>query len=101
LNRPQDALFAYQTAMTADAGASEEIARQAALRVLAIHKASPDVQAAIRVWGTPEENKNGRGYADLAEAAAVADLFEMSLGAGTPLPAGYRMFLKYKQRDGG
>jgi tetratricopeptide (TPR) repeat protein len=98
LNRPEDALFAYSTAMTADAGASEEIVRQAALRVLAIHKANPEVQNAIKIWGTSDENKNSKGYSDLLEAAGVAELFEMSLGAGTPLPAEFKTFLKYKAK---
>lgn len=95
VNRPLDALFAYSTAITADAGASEEIARPAALRILAIHNADPEVKNAMKVWGTPDENKNSKGHSDLKEAAAVAKLFEMSLGAGTPLPAEYKAFLKY------
>jgi hypothetical protein len=95
LSRPQEALLPYQTAITADAGASEEIARQAALRILAIHYADPEVKNAIKVWGTDHENKNSKGYSDLKEAAAVAKLFEMSLGAGTALPAEYKTFLKY------
>ena len=77
LGRPREALSVYQIALTADAGASEEIARQAALRILAIHKAAPS-----------------RSQADLAEAAAMAHLFEISLGTGTPLPAEYKEFLK-------
>jgi tetratricopeptide (TPR) repeat protein len=101
LDRPEDALFAYSTAMTADAGASEEIARQATLRVLAIHKANPEVQNAIKVWGTSDENKNSKGYSDLLEAAGVAELFELSLGSGTPLPAEYKTFLKYKAKAEG
>ena len=101
LSRPADALFAYSTAMTADAGASEEIVRQAALRVLAIHKANAEVQNAIKVWGTSDENKNSKGYSDLLEAAAVAELFELSLGAGTPLPADFKTFLKYKAKAEG
>jgi tetratricopeptide (TPR) repeat protein len=96
LNRPKEALFAYETAMTADAGASEVIVRNSALRVLAIHHADPAVQQAISVWDSPDENKNSKGYADLTEAAAVAELFELSLGAGTPLPAEYKNFLKFK-----
>lgn len=96
LERPHDALFAYQSAMTADAGASEELARQAALRVLSIFKADPDVQNAMKLWGTPDENKNSKGYANLLEAAAVAALFELSLGAGTPLPSEFKPFLQYK-----
>jgi len=96
LKRPEDALFAYNTAMTADSGASEEITRQAALRVLTIHQEDPEVQNAIKVWGTVDENKSGRGYLNLTEAAAVAALFELTLGAGTPLPAGLKPLLKYK-----
>ena len=98
LNRPDDALFAYHTAMTADAGATEELARQAALRILAIHKADAEVQHAIKVWGTEDERPNSRGYSHLTEAGAVAALFEMSLGAGTPLPSELKSFLKYKPK---
>ena len=94
LRRPAEAVFAYQTAMTADSGASEEIARQAALRVLTIHAADPEVQAALRLGKSRNANENSKGSARLAEAAGVARLFEMSLGAGTPLPAGFRVFLK-------
>ena len=100
-NLPKEALFAYEIAMTADGGASEVIARQAALRVLAIHHADPAVQAAINVWGTNDENKNSKAYADLTEAAGVAELFEMSLGAGTPLPPEYKELLKYKLKTDG
>lgn len=98
LNRPQEALFPYETTLTADTGASEELARQAALRILAIHYDNPEVKNAIKVWGTDDENKNSKGYSDLKEAAAVAKLFEMSLGAGTPLPADYKTFLKYLEK---
>jgi hypothetical protein len=98
LNRPLEALLPYQTALTADAGASEEIARQAALRILAIFYADPEVKNAIKVWGTDNENKNSRGHSDLKEAAAVTKLFEMSLGAGTALPAEYKTFLKYLEK---
>lgn len=100
-DRSEEALLAYETAMTADGGASEVIARQAALRVLAIHHADPAVQGAIKVWGTKDENKNSKAYADLTEAAGLAELFEMSLGAGTPLPPEYKEFLKYKPKKEG
>jgi tetratricopeptide (TPR) repeat protein len=97
LNRPEEALPIYQTAITADSGASEEIARQAALRILAIHKANPEVQEAIKLHNTGNENKSGNGHSGLMEAAAIANLFELSLGAGTPLPAEFKPFLKYKR----
>jgi tetratricopeptide (TPR) repeat protein len=93
---PAEALIAHNIAMTVDAGTSEEIARQAALRVLALHRADPEVQAAMDGWGTADENRHSPGFFRLQEAAAVAVLFELSLGAGTPLPAELSGFLKYK-----
>ena len=85
--------------MAADAGASIEIARQAALRVLAIHKADPAVQAAIKAWGTKEEDKTTQGRADLLEAAAVARLFELALGGGSSLPAEYKNLPAFKDGE--
>lgn len=99
LGRPHEALFLYQTAMTADAGASVEIARQAALRVLAIHKADPAVQAAIKAWGAKDEDKTSQGRAALLEAAAVARLYELALGGGTPLPAEYKNLPAFKDGE--
>lgn len=98
LKRPDDALLAYQTALTADAGASEDIARAAALRILEILKANPEVQKAIRVWGTGGERKNSVGYARLLEAGAVARLFEMSLGAGAALPPEFKELTKFQAK---
>ncbi len=95
-DRPLEALDAYNVALIADTGASEEIAREAALRILAIHKENPDVQTAIKNWGTPNERKASAGFLRLTEAAAVAHLFELSLGSGTPLPEDYKVFLKFK-----
>lgn len=88
LNRPEEAIAAYQTALTADSGASEEIARAAALRILAIHHADPRVKQAALGKGRTDEDKDG----NLLEAAAVASLFQMSLGAGTPLPDEFKEF---------
>ncbi len=96
LGRPVEALMAYNTAMTADAGASEEIARQAALNVMRIHRADAEVQAAIAAWGAPDEKRDSPGFFRLREAASIAGLFELSLGAGTPLPAEFKEFLKYR-----
>ncbi|GAA5129569.1 tetratricopeptide repeat protein [Luteolibacter yonseiensis] len=80
LGQPSEALNAFNTAMTADAGASEEIARDAAMHVLRILLADPE----SKTPGTPKQK----------EAAAVATLFEFSLGAGMPLPHEFRVFLK-------
>ena len=91
--KPLEALNAYNIAMTADAGASEELARQAALGVLRIHLADPEVQAALT--GPPEVIRESPGFPRLKEAAAVAAMFELTLGAGTPLPSEFAVFLKH------
>jgi tetratricopeptide (TPR) repeat protein len=97
LGRPNEALNAFNIAMTADAGASEDVARRAALGVLRILNADPDVQAAIAKWGSPDEDRGSPGFFRLKEAASVAALFELSLGAGAPFPGEFRHFLKYAE----
>jgi hypothetical protein len=97
LGKPSAALNAYNIAITADSGASEEITRLATLNVLRIHKADPGVQLAIKLWGTPDQNKNAQGYVRLLEAASVAKLYQMMLGSGAPLPAEYKALLKYQE----
>lgn len=99
LERPMEALTAYNTALTADAGASETIARDAALNILRIMKADPDVQLAIKLFGTPDERPNTAGHLRMLEAGAVATLFEQTLGAGMPLPAEYKEFLKFRVKE--
>ena len=93
LGRGFEALGAYNLAMTADGGASEEIAGQAALGVLRIHRADPEVQAALTA--PAEINQETPGNLRLREAAAVALLFELTLGAGTPLPQEFKDFLNH------
>jgi tetratricopeptide (TPR) repeat protein len=100
LKRPDEALLAYQTAITADGGsASEEIARQSALRIMAILMDHPDVPRAVRAWGTPQENKNTPGYSRLTEAAIMATLYQKNLGAGTPLPDEFKDLPKYRPKE--
>jgi tetratricopeptide (TPR) repeat protein len=99
LDKPFAALNAYNTAITADSGASEEITRQAALNILRIHKADPDVQLAIKLWGDPDENKNSSGRFRLLEASAVAHIYEKFMSGGTPLPSEFQGFLKYKVEE--
>lgn len=89
LGRRMEALDAYHLAMTADAGASEEIAREAALNILRIYHSDPEVQAAMtEAAGSP-------GFTRFKEAAAVASLFESMLGAGTALPLEFKCFLNF------
>lgn len=95
LNKPMDALNAFQVAITADAGASEVITRKSAIRVMEILKADPEVQHAIKVWGTEDEKKASKGYALLQEAGAMAVLYEMAVGGGEPLPGSLKSLLTY------
>jgi hypothetical protein len=96
LGKKTEALNAYNIALTADAAGSEDIARNAATNILRIHNADPEVQLAIKLWGTPDENPNAMGRARLLEASAVAHLYQISFGAGVPLPKEYTGLLKYK-----
>jgi hypothetical protein len=89
-DREREAIAAYQMAMTADAAASEDISRSAALRVLTILSSKPEVKRAAQIWGAPEENTSSPGYTQLLDAAAIARLYQMSLGGGEPLPIALR-----------
>lgn len=100
LGRPVEAINAYQTALVADSGASEEITRKAAERILSILSKDPDVQRAIKDWGTPLENKNSPGYPKLLEASAMALLYEkLALGGGSPLPAEFKDLKQYRPKS--
>jgi tetratricopeptide (TPR) repeat protein len=101
LDREQEAIAAYHMAMTADAAASEDISRKAALRVITILGSKPEVQRATQVWGTPEENTSSTGYGQLLEASAIAKLFLMSLGGGEPLPPEFRDLPNFRPKDDG
>jgi tetratricopeptide (TPR) repeat protein len=98
LKQSSKALNAYNTAMVSDAGATEEIADKSALAIMRIHQASPEVQLAIKLWGTEDENKASTGYMHLQEAAAVAGLYELTLGGGKKLPNEFVPLLKFKPK---
>lgn len=86
LGKSAAALDAYNTALTADLGASEEISRKSALAILKILSADPAVKSALKTPGSTTS-------APVKEAQAIAKLFQLSLGAGEPLPAEYQIFL--------
>jgi tetratricopeptide (TPR) repeat protein len=88
--RASEALIHYNTALTAGAGASEDVVKRAALRILAIYAADPTVQAAL----DHPANAPATALSRLSQARAIARWFETSLGAGSPLPAQYQRFIK-------
>lgn len=94
LNRPKEALDAYDRALTADIGASEEIARKSALAILRIHLGDPAVKEALKRPDALPDPKTSPVGARIAEARAVAKLFQLSLGSGEALPAEYQILLK-------
>lgn len=92
LGRPDEALDAYNTVLVADVGASEDLARKSALAILRIHLADSEVKEALKQPAPAAELTPGQ--ARLEEARAVAKLFELSLGAGDPLPDEFRILLQ-------
>jgi tetratricopeptide (TPR) repeat protein len=94
--RSAEALIAHNIAMTADAGASEEVARLAAIRIMTLHLADLEVRAAMDRWGAADEDEDSPGLFRLKEAAAVAVLFERSLGAESRLPDELGVLLKHR-----
>jgi hypothetical protein len=95
LDRGSEALIAYGIAMTADSGASEELTQDAALNALSIYFKDEEIQTAISVWGTDDENKNSGGYTRLKDAAALAKLYDSLIKTSKPLPTDLKNFLKY------
>jgi len=94
-----EALSAYNEAMVADAAASEVVARMAALNILTLIDADPQVKVAREAWGTEDEMKNSPGYSRLLEAGAVARLFEDFIGAGVALPDKFQDYVRYESKD--
>lgn len=96
LNRPHsDSLLAYQIAITADAGDSEVIARDAVLRSLAILDQDEEMKNATKTFDESDGQELVRGFTKAMEGAGLCKLFEFELGAGEQLPAKYRYLLKY------
>lgn len=99
LGKSREALLPYQTAMIADAGASEVLARESALRVMEILSQDEDLKEAIKVYESTQGKTFAKGYTKVLEAGGVARIFETSLGGSMPLPARFKPFLKYKPKE--
>lgn len=97
LDKPEDALIAYNTAIIADASGSEYSAKNAFQHALGIYAADQAVQRAMEAWGNSKENKNAAGRGKLLQAGALANLYEATFGAAAPLPAKLKIFAKYTE----
>ncbi|GAA5482145.1 hypothetical protein [Haloferula sargassicola] len=99
LQRPLEAIDAYNTAMTADSGGSEVVTAQAAEHAMKLYLADEDVKLAKRNFGTANADPDSRGMARLHEAAALAELYQMSLGNGKTLSGPLAELAKYAKKD--
>jgi hypothetical protein len=95
-NQLADALIQYNIAMTADSGASQVLAQQAALKALGVYLKDPIVQDAMKKWGKEDEVKNSSSYNKLIGAGALAEFYEKYLSLGEALPADLKKLLQYK-----
>ncbi len=97
LGNTEGALNGYNYAMTADYGSSYELVVASFNRALSVYWNDPDVQVAVKNWGTADENKDTRGYLRLLEGNRLAHLFEMTIAAsGEGLSEENKNFFKYK-----
>ena len=87
LKQPMEAITAYNIAMTADTGASDMITQNAAIQIMQIYLADPEVQVAMEQKKADTENKNSNGYNRLKEAIALAKFYELALKADKDLPS--------------
>lgn len=92
---PHEILLAYQTAITADAGASQSLVRDAILRSLEILNNDQEVKDAKRTFDESDGQELIRGFTKVMEAAGLCSMFQIQLATGEPLPQKYRHFLSY------
>jgi hypothetical protein len=93
------ALNAFNGTITADYTASEELTRKATVNCLTILKDHEEVQLAMKLYGSKDEDKNSTGYLLLQEGVALCELWDKALGGGKPLPAEFQTFLKFKGQN--
>lgn len=100
LKRPTEALNAYAIAMTADYTKSEVIVRNSVLNSLRVYASIPEVQTAMKLWGSSDEDPNSSGYNLLVEANSLARLYiKAGFGAGAELPTLQKAFLKFTPKE--
>ena len=97
LKRVNPALNAYNTAIIADSGASEELVQPAALNVMRMLMADESVQIAIKRWGAEDEVKHFSGRARLLEASQMAHFYKKYINPD--LPVQFQPLLRYKEEE--
>jgi hypothetical protein len=97
LKRIGPALNAYNTAIIADSGASEELVKPAALNIMRMLMADESVQIAIKRWGAEDEVKHFSGRARLLEASNMAHFYKKYIDPD--LPVQFQPLLRYKEEE--
>ena len=89
------ALDNYALAMVADYGASSNVVKMAYENSLALLKADPEVQTAMKVYGTPDERAGSLGHRKLLQAGSLVKLYELNFGQKDPIKDEFKVFEKY------
>lgn len=97
LKKTAPALNAYNTAIIADTGASEEVAKPAATNIMRMLMADESVQTAMTRWGAEDEVKHASGRGLLLEASAMAHFYRKYINQD--LPVQYQPLLRYKEEE--
>ncbi|HBE96017.1 MAG TPA: hypothetical protein DDW68_02450 [Verrucomicrobiales bacterium] len=95
IDKPIQALTAYNHAFVSDFAASEEITRKAALNCLRIIDNDDSVKLAKKLYNTEDHNPDSTGAFLIKEGIALIKLWDKTLGNGATLPANYKGLLKF------
>ncbi len=95
LERPIEAINAYNIGMTADTGASERITAESATNAMGLYLADESVQLAMKLHGTPDDDPESAGALRLQEGASLASLYKLTLGGGAALPDAGKKLIEY------
>ncbi|MDA7888229.1 hypothetical protein N9A86_02450 [Akkermansiaceae bacterium] len=95
IDKPVQALTAYNHAFVSDFAASEEISRKAALNCLRIIDNEESVKLAKKLYNTEDHNPDSTGSFLIKEGIALIKLWDKTLGNGATLPANYKGLLKF------
>jgi len=99
MEKPMKALNAYNNAFVADFSASEELTVKAASNCLRILLNHEDVKTAMNLYPTEDYSDDSNGAMLIKEGTALLKLWDKVLGAGEPVPAKYKEFLKFPPKD--
>jgi hypothetical protein len=99
LERPIEAINAYNIGMTADTGASERITVESSRNAMRLYMADESVLLAIKLYNTPDDDPQSAGRLRLEEGASLAALYKLTLGGGAELPAAGQKLIEYLPDD--